>query len=62
MIPLVAPAFFAKLPKELEPLLNSGIVLAAIAAVLLNVYYNRAGSLGMGGTGAANAAKASDRA
>jgi hypothetical protein len=28
MIPLVAPAFFAKLPKELEPLLNSGIVLA----------------------------------
>ncbi len=61
MIPLVAPAFFTKLPKELEPLLNSGIVLAAVAAVLLNAYYNGAGSQGMGGAGAANAAKASDR-
>jgi NCS2 family nucleobase:cation symporter-2 len=40
MIPLVAPTFFATLPKALEPLLNSGIVLAAIAAVLLNVYFN----------------------
>src|SRR6516164_8951875 len=44
MIPLVAPAFFAKLPKELEPLLNSGIVLAAIVAVALNAYFNGAGS------------------
>jgi uric acid transporter len=56
---LVAPTFFAKFPKELEPLLNSGIVLAAVAAVLLNAYYNGAGSKGLGGTGAANAAKAS---
>jgi xanthine/uracil permease len=55
----VAPAFFSKLPKELEPLLNSGIVLAAVAAVLLNAYYNGAGSKGMGSTGAASAAKAS---
>ena len=62
MIPLVAPAFFSKLPKELEPLLNSGIVLAAVAAVLLNAYYNGAGSQGTGRTEAANAAKASDRA
>jgi xanthine permease len=59
MIPLVAPAFFSKLPKELEPLLNSGIVLAAVAAVLLNAYYNGAGSQGTGSTGAASAAKAS---
>jgi uric acid transporter len=44
MIPLVAPAFFATLPKSLEPLLNSGIVLAAVAAVLLNVYFNGAKS------------------
>jgi len=57
MIPLVAPAFFSKLPKELEPLLNSGIVLAAIAAVLLNAYYNGAGSQSAGSTGAASAAK-----
>jgi len=40
MIPLVAPSFFATLPKPLEPLLNSWIILAAIAAVLLNVYFN----------------------
>jgi xanthine permease len=40
MVPLVAPTFFATLPKALEPLLNSGIVLAAVAAVLLNVYFN----------------------
>lgn len=40
MIPLVAPSFFAALPKSLAPMLNSGIVLAAIAAVLLNLYFN----------------------
>jgi len=44
MIPLVAPTFFGQLPKNLEPLLNSGIVLASIAAVLLNAYFNGAGS------------------
>ena len=37
MIPLVAPNFFKQLPHELHPLLESGILLAAIAAVLLNV-------------------------
>jgi NCS2 family nucleobase:cation symporter-2 len=60
MIPLVAPTFFAKFPKELEPLLNSGIVLAAVAAVLLNAYFNRGGSTGSGRTGAAGAAKMFD--
>jgi NCS2 family nucleobase:cation symporter-2 len=40
MIPLVAPTFFVTLPKSLEPLLHSGIVLAAVAAVLLNLYFN----------------------
>ena len=49
----------AKFPKELEPLLNSGIVLAAVAAVLLNAYFNGAGSHSAGRTGAASAAKAS---
>jgi xanthine/uracil permease len=38
MIPLVAPTFFAKLPKEL--ILHSGILLTAIAAVVLNLYVN----------------------
>jgi len=60
MIPLVAPTFFAKFPKELEPLMNSGIVLAAVAAVLLNAYFNGAGSRGRGNTGAADAARMSD--
>jgi uric acid transporter len=46
MIPLVAPTFFATLPRSLEPLLNSRIVLAAVAAVLLNVYFNGATSAG----------------
>jgi NCS2 family nucleobase:cation symporter-2 len=44
MIPLVAPTFFGQFPKNLEPLLNSGIVLASIAAVLLNAYFNGASS------------------
>ena len=44
LIPLVAPTFFAKLPKELGPILNSGIMLTAISAVLLNLYFNGIGS------------------
>ncbi|MBV8826796.1 MAG: purine permease [Bradyrhizobiaceae bacterium] len=40
MIPLVAPAFFAKFPSELRPLLDSGILLAALVAVLLNAFFN----------------------
>jgi NCS2 family nucleobase:cation symporter-2 len=62
MIPLVAPAFFAKLPKELEPLLNSGIVLAAIVAVALNAYFNGAGSREDTEAELAKAAGASDHA
>lgn len=40
MIPLVAPNFFKNLPHELHPLLESGILLSAIVAVLLNVFFN----------------------
>jgi uric acid transporter len=40
MIPLVAPTFFRQLPHVLQPLLDSGIVLAAVVAVLLNVFFN----------------------
>jgi uric acid transporter len=46
MIPLVAPTFFARLPTNLGPLLNSGIVLAGVTAVLLNVYFNGTNSAG----------------
>ena len=44
MIPLVAPTFFAKLPKALSPLLHSGILLTALAAVVLNLYFNGIGT------------------
>ncbi|MGL4241766.1 MAG: nucleobase:cation symporter-2 family protein [Beijerinckiaceae bacterium] len=40
MIPLVAPTFFGQMPKALGPLLHSGILLTAIAAVLLNLFFN----------------------
>ncbi|MFK8252910.1 nucleobase:cation symporter-2 family protein [Ancylobacter terrae] len=40
MIPLVAPTFFANLPHQLHPLLESGILLAAIVAVALNAFFN----------------------
>lgn len=40
MIPLVSPNFFKALPHELHPLLESGILLSAIVAVLLNVFFN----------------------
>ena len=60
MIPLVSPTFFATLPKSLEPLLNSGIVLAAVAAVLLNAYFN--GVQNAGYTRAAGREKMSDHA
>jgi len=40
MVPLVAPTFFAQVPKSLGPLVNSGITLAAISAVALNALFN----------------------
>lgn len=46
MIPLVSDQFFHSLPKALQPLLHSGILLASIAAVLLNLYFNGLSSRG----------------
>lgn len=40
MIPLVAPNFKQWMPHGLHPLIESGILLASIAAVLLNVFFN----------------------
>ena len=45
MIPLVAPNFFRHTPSELHPLLESGILLAAIVSVLLNLFFNGLGSV-----------------
>ncbi len=41
MIPLVADKFFSQMPKFLGPLLGSGILLASIIAVVLNLFFNR---------------------
>lgn len=40
MIPLVAPTFFEQMPHALHPLLESGILLCAIAAMSLNLFFN----------------------
>ncbi|MDQ6679800.1 MAG: purine permease [Pseudomonadota bacterium] len=40
LIPLVAPRWSQQMPKALHPLLESGILLTALAAVLLNLYFN----------------------
>ncbi|HEY0274485.1 MAG TPA: nucleobase:cation symporter-2 family protein [Paenirhodobacter sp.] len=40
MIPIVAPNFFNSFPHDLHPLLESGILLAAITSVLLNLFFN----------------------
>lgn len=45
MIPLVSQKFFSQMPHFLEPLLHSGILLASLTAVALNVYFNGTRSL-----------------
>jgi NCS2 family nucleobase:cation symporter-2 len=40
MIPLVAPRWAQQMAHSLHPLLESGILLTAITAVLLNIYFN----------------------
>ena len=42
MIPVIAPEFHIWLPKVIAPLVDSGILLASIAAVLLNLVFNGA--------------------
>ncbi|MFO1104537.1 MAG: nucleobase:cation symporter-2 family protein [Amaricoccus sp.] len=42
MIPLVAPDFKMWLPHVIHPLIDSGIILAAIGSVLLNIVFNGA--------------------
>jgi NCS2 family nucleobase:cation symporter-2 len=41
MIPLVADKFFVQMPHVLGPLLGSGILLASIVAVVLNLFFNQ---------------------
>lgn len=42
MVPLVAPSFRQWMPHAIHPLIESGILLASITAVLLNVFFNGA--------------------
>jgi len=44
MIPLIAPNFKQWMPHGLHPLIESGILLASLSAVLLNLYFNGAGA------------------
>ena len=40
MIPLVAPNFKQWMPHDIHPLIESGILLASLSAVLLNAFFN----------------------
>jgi NCS2 family nucleobase:cation symporter-2 len=40
LIPLVAPTFFKNFPADFKPLLESGIILTTISAMILNLYFN----------------------
>ena len=58
MIPLAAPGFFRNLPHDLQPLLESGILLCAVTAVILNAFFNGLGSVSSAKADAAGAAAA----
>ena len=58
MIPLVAPLWMQQMAHGLHPLLESGILLTAIAAVVLNVFFNGAGDTTADAIEAAKAAEA----
>lgn len=45
MIPLIAPDFKMHMPHAIHPLIDSGILLASIGAVVLNVVFNGAGNV-----------------
>ncbi len=58
LVPLVAPRWTQHMAHSLHPLLESGILLTAIAAVTLNLYFN--GGRGADQAGAIEAAKAAE--
>ena len=43
MLPVVSPHFFSKLPSSLGPILESPILLTAIVAITLNIFFNGIG-------------------
>ena len=58
MIPLVAPRWSQQMAHSLHPLLESGILLTAVSAVLLNFYFNGGKADEAGAIQAAKAAEA----
>jgi len=58
LIPLVAPRWSQQMAHSLHPLLESGILLTAISAVILNVFFNGAQGDAAGSIEAAKAAEA----
>jgi len=62
MIPLVAPTFFKAMPEALKPLLDSGILLSAIVAVILNAFFNGMGTSDAARRSAVAGASAADHA
>jgi NCS2 family nucleobase:cation symporter-2 len=58
MIPLIAPNFKMWMPHSIHPLIDSGILLASIAAVALNAFFNGATGDTAGARKAAMAAEA----
>ena len=60
LIPLIAPAFFKNFPIALKPILDSGIILTTVVAVILNAYYNGLGSTEAVEGQLADAARAAD--
>ena len=58
MIPLIAPNFKQWMPHGLHPLIESGILLASISAVLLNLFFNGASGDSQGAIEAAKQAEA----
>ena len=61
MIPLVAPNFFKNLPHDLHPLLESGILLCALVAVMLNAFFNGVGGKAAEADAASAAASAAQQ-
>ncbi|MDO9283254.1 MAG: nucleobase:cation symporter-2 family protein [Aquabacterium sp.] len=58
LIPLVAPRWTQQMAHGLHPLLESGILLTAVAAVLLNLFFNGSRGDAVGAVEAAKAAEA----
>jgi NCS2 family nucleobase:cation symporter-2 len=58
LIPLVAPRWTQQMAHSLHPLLESGILLTAVAAVVLNIFFNGAKEDTAGAIEAAKTAEA----